>query len=319
VLALGLSTPASAAQPELSGPKGKSKRKVLVIGIDGTRWDKVKEAIAAGAAPNLKRLIRRGFGVPAELDYAPPAALTISEVGWCSVASGVWPAKHGVLGYRLNADPGQATKNGYSDFLTRIEAERPRLSTFLASDWGNIGTTESGGPIFGSAADAISATAITENTIEAWDAGDREVTRVASRYLRRGNPDAGFVYLGAVDEAAHIRGSATPAYTEAIERADRRVGMLLRAIKKRDTRKREIWTILITTDHGQQDLGYGTTFSHGFGSELERTSFVIAAGRGAASAPMPAAAEVVDIAPTTLDRLRIPVDPAWNLDGRPLW
>jgi predicted AlkP superfamily pyrophosphatase or phosphodiesterase len=312
-------TPAVAAQPVLSGPDGASKRNVLVIGIDGTRWDRLEEAIAAGRTPNLSRLIRRGFGVPSELDYAPPEALTISEVGWSSVASGVWPEKHGVFGYRLNMDPGQATKNGYADFLTRIESVRPRLSTFLASDWGNIGTEESGGPIFGDAADAVSATAISENTVEAWDEGDRGVTRVAARYLRRGDPDAGFVYLGAVDEAAHVLGSATPAYLEAIEKADRRVGRLLRAIKQRKTRKREMWTILVTTDHGQQNLGFGSTFSHGFGSTLERTAFVIAAGRGAADAVMPETAEIVDIAPTALRRLGIRVDPTWNLDGRPLW
>src|SRR3712207_9329060 len=49
-------------------------------------------------------------------------------------------------------------------------------------------------------------------TIEAWDTGDAQVTRAATRYLRRGDPDAGFVYLGLVDETAHLAGSATPTY-----------------------------------------------------------------------------------------------------------
>ena len=51
-------------------------------------------------------------------------------------------------------DPGQATKNGFLDFLTRIEQGRPQLSTFIASDWDNLGLPLNGGPIFGTAMDA---------------------------------------------------------------------------------------------------------------------------------------------------------------------
>ena len=47
-----------------------------------------------------------------------------------------------------------------------------------------------------------------------------EVTDAATRYLRRGDPDAGFVYLGLVDETAHLVGSATPAYADAIATTD---------------------------------------------------------------------------------------------------
>lgn len=314
-----LPTFASGNQPQLSGPDGTSKRKVLVIGLDGLRWDKLNRVIEAGKAPKLARLIRRGFGVRSQLDYAPPEAATISEVGWCSVASGVWPDKHGVRGAFLNMDPGQATKNGYDDFLTRIEAARPKLSTFLASDWGNIGTEANGGPIFGSAADAISATAVAGDAVEDWNAGDREVTKASRRYIRHQNPDVGFVYLGAIDAAAHDVGSATPTYTRMIAKTDRRVGRLMRAIKRRPTRKRERWTVLVTTDHGQRNLDYGSVLAHGFGSDLEREVFVIGSGGGAVRAKAPELAEIVDIAPTVFKRLRIPVDPGWGLDGRPIW
>ena len=64
--------------------------------------------------------------------------------------------------------------------------------------------------------DANFAARVPEETLEDWDQGDVEVTDAATRYLRRGNPDAGFVYLGVVDESAHLVGSATPAYTDAI-------------------------------------------------------------------------------------------------------
>ena len=138
------------AQAPLAGRRA-SHAKVLVIGVDGTRWDLVRRAMAEGRAPNLARLGREGVAGPTLLPYTPPAALTISEVGWSTIASGVGPAKHGVNGFMLNNDPGQATKNGYADFLTRAESLRPAISTFLASDWANIGRPENGGPIFGTA------------------------------------------------------------------------------------------------------------------------------------------------------------------------
>ena len=150
-------SPASAAAPRLAGPPGVSASKVLVIGTDGTRIDLVDRLAEQGAIPRLADIAATGFSVPSLLAYAPPEAATLSEVGWSTIATGVWPAKHGVRGYFLNMDPGQATKNGYLDFLSLIERERPQLSTFLASDWANIGLHESGGPIFGDSIDARSA------------------------------------------------------------------------------------------------------------------------------------------------------------------
>lgn len=110
-------------------------------------------------------------------------------------------------------------------------------------------------------------------------------------------------------------GADAPAYRDAITAADRRIGALLDAIRARPTYGLERWTVIVTTDHGQQDLDYPSTFSHGGPSELERTSFVFASGPGIAKAGT-SAPGVVDVAPTTLHQLGLDVDPAWNLDGR---
>ena len=311
-----LSVPGAAhGAPSLAGPPGASASKVLVIGTDGTRIDLVQRLVAAGRAPRLASLGTEGFAVPSLLAYQPPEAATLSEVGWSSIATGVWPAKHGVRGIFVNNDPGQATKNGYPDFLTRLEQVRPGLSTFLVSNWANIGRHENGGPIFGDRIDARYALAA-PGTIEGWDQADQEVTDVAARYLREGDPDAGFVYLGVVDEVAHLAGSRTPRYLQAIEDTDRRIGQLLTAIRARPTYLSERWAVIVTTDHGQQDLDYPSNTSHGFGSDLERTSFVAAAGFGLARAPAFADIRIVDIAPTVFARLGLRIDPAWNLDGR---
>ena len=242
--ALGQSSPLSA--------DGTSLDKVLVIGTDGTRWDLLDAAMKAGRAPNLARLRRQGFGQPTLLEYGPNT-ITLSEVGWSTIASGVWDDKHGVDGTKFNMDPGQATKNGYLDFLTRIENQRGRLSTYLASDWDNIGLAENGGPIFGTAMDSNFAARVPAETIDNWNRGDAAVTDAATRYLQRGNPDASFVYLGLVDETAHLAGSATPTYAAAIRTTDARIGRLLRAVRSRPTYQFESWTILVVTDHGQMD------------------------------------------------------------------
>ena len=314
VLALAAAPPALAQTAPLQGPDGTSLDKVLVIGVDGTRWDRLRAAMRAGRAPNLALLARQGFAASSRLNYGP-GIITISEVGWSSVASGVWPAKHGVNGTRANTDPLQATKNGFLDFLTRAEQGRTALSTFIASDWDNLGLPENGGPIFGTAMDANFAARVTENTVAAWDAGDEQVARETVRYLRRGNPDVGFAYFGVVDEAAHVLGSATPSYDRAIARTDRRIGRLLRTIWNRPSYPFESWTILVTTDHGQRPLTEGSIVSHFSDSRLERTVFVIGAGAGLRSVRR---ATTVDVLPTVLRQAGVTIDPAWRLDGRAL-
>lgn len=278
---------------------------VLVIGIDGLRWDKLQQVIAEGRAPNLAGLIERGVGAPTQLDYTPPAAFTVSEVGWSTIAAGVNPDKHLVTG-PINMDPDQADKNGHPDFLTRIEALAPQLDTFSATDWGNLGQHVSGGPIFSDAID-IKYAAAAEDTIESYDLGDQADADNAVALINGGGQDAGFVYFGVVDEAAHAKGSATAFYTDAIARTDARIGGVLGAARG--------WTIIVTTDHGQQDLPLGSIASHGGPSALERTSFVIAAGPGISPDPRLGRARVVDIHPTVLARVGLPGAP--DLDGVP--
>ncbi len=316
VAAATIAAPAAQAQSgPLRGPDGTSLNKVLVIGTDGTRWDLLESAMKAGRAPNLARLRRQGFAHPTLLRYGPDT-LTLSEVGWSSIAGGVWDDKHGIDGSQLNKDPGQATKNGYLDFLTRIERERARLSTFLASDWDNIGLPLNGGPIFGSAMDANFAARVPAETLANWDRGDAEVTAAASAYLRRGDPDAGFVYLGVVDESAHLAGSATPTYAKAITTTDARIGRILAAVRARPTYPFETWTILVTTDHGQRPLSEPSTISHFGKTKLELTSFLFGAGPGLGANVKKG--QIVDILPTVLHQLGLSTPASWKIDGRSL-
>ncbi|WP_234325713.1 hypothetical protein [Streptomyces sp. NRRL S-146] len=74
--------------------------------------------------------------------------------------------------------------------------------------------------------------------------------------------------------------------------------------------------MLITTDHGHLDSG-----GHGGDSRAEREVFLVLAEPGGPARPGGTRLDtprLVDIAPTVLDRLGIPVDPAWGLQGRVL-
>ena len=156
---------------------------------------------------------------------------------------------------------------------------------------------------------------MTTESLAAWDAGDETVTREAARYLRRGNPDAGFVYLGLVDETAHLVGSALPAYTTAIRTTDGRIGRLLAAIRSRPSYPFESWTVLVTTDHGERPLREPSQLAHFGPTPLERTVFVLGSGPGLRGVRR---ARVIDVHPTVLHQLGVPIDPAWRLDGRSL-
>ena len=142
------------------------------------------------------------------------------------------------------------------------------------------------------------------------------MTDAATRYLRRGDPDAGFVYLGLVDETAHLAGSATPTYANAIATTDARIGKLLRAIRSRATYPFESWTILVVTDHGQKPLSEPSVISHFGQTKLELTSFVIGSGPGlGANVKKP---KVVDILPTVLHQLGLRTPRGWKIDGHSL-
>jgi predicted AlkP superfamily phosphohydrolase/phosphomutase/tetratricopeptide (TPR) repeat protein len=72
----------------------KKKRKVLLVGWDAADWKLIDKYMADGLMPAIKSVIDRGVrGRIATLD--PP----LSPMLWTSMATGVRPYKHGVLGF----------------------------------------------------------------------------------------------------------------------------------------------------------------------------------------------------------------------------
>lgn len=267
-----------------------STPKALVIGIDGVRYDTLLEA----RTPRLDALAADGFLVDSPL-YPRQQEPTVSGPGWSSVATGVWPDRHLV---RDNTLAGNDLAS-HPDFLTRLT--RAGRRTFAGLGWAPLGE------IFGK---EIDARVVRDAENEGFAEADLWVLADAVEQLGRSTLDAAFVYIGAVDECGQENGTG-PAYTDALEQADEQVGLLVGAVRSRGTYADENWLVLVVTDHGHVDAG-----GHGGQSEVERTSWLLASGGGVARPER--TVEVVDIAPTVLTHLGVPIDADWQPDGTAL-
>jgi predicted AlkP superfamily pyrophosphatase or phosphodiesterase len=301
-----------------------SENKVLVVGMDGLRFD----LLAASGVPTLTALMSTGaYGtslLPYGVDDAPRTespgevvpetpeprgdgrviwSRTDSGPGWSSIATGVWPDKHGVVDNGF-AD---AQFQKFPDFLTRAKAVRPELVTSAFFSWAALAEHGAFGP-------AIDQRFVLDGYTVGWAECDQQVTAAAERHLAREDPDAVFVYLGDTDEVAHDLGPHCLEYAAALQAQDACLGRLLDTIRARPAYPDERWTVLVTTDHGHVDEG-----GHGGTSDEERTVFVIAgrlgADLGGRRLDRP---RLVDVAPTALAALGVAIDPSWDLDGAPL-
>ncbi|MFJ7065441.1 alkaline phosphatase family protein [Streptomyces sp. NPDC101115] len=283
---------AATAAPTL--PDGTSQDKVLVVGMDGLRHDRID----AAKAPNLKSLMANGtYGL--SLLYANPMAATSSGPGWSTISTGVWPDKHGV---KDNTFAGR-NYGTYPGFLARLNQIRPELSLFAAVDWPELDT-------YGTVTPGADAKVVYDND---YAVNDLVITDITEDVLRNQNPDVLFVYFGETDEVGHNAGARSQAYLDAIDVQDGHLGRLLTAIKARPSYAAERWTVIVATDHGHVDTG-----GHGGSSIEERRTFVLAQGPGIAAGARPIDTRLVDVAATVFRQLGITPDPAWGLDGKPI-
>ncbi|WP_371663801.1 alkaline phosphatase family protein [Streptomyces sp. NBC_00280] len=301
--------------------------KVLVVGMDGVRFDRLPlPRPAAGGtsgpprppstAPVLHGLMAAGSHGSSLLPYgevdgqaedgpSTSMAYTDSGPGWSSVLTGVWPDRHGVTGNDFTG----ADYTRHPDFLSRAATARPGLRTAAAVSWPELVDRGTLGP-------GIGERVRYDGESDGYEGADRLVADTAVRWLTEDDPDVVFVYFGATDEAGHATGPLSPAYDRALLAQDAHLGRLLDAIDARrshPSRADEHWTVLVTTDHGHLDTG-----GHGGDTHAEREVFVVLAEPGTPGGTRLDTPRLIDIAPTVLDRLGIPADPAWDLSGHVL-
>ncbi len=257
---------------------------VLVIGVDGVRFDLLGRQIT----PSLWGLGQAGFLVPVIVDEQTPSW---SGPCWATIATGTGVDGHGITGNDLTGH----RLADHPDFLT--VATRAGLPTLLVvSGWPPLALAQDGGPLFAEAA-RREFVAVTELSLEAWDAADEAATELAAGILAGDAPRLSFVYLGAVDIYGHVTGAGGRYRAQALA-ADARVGRLVAAVRSRPGHDQESWTIVAVTDHGHLDQG-----GHGGREPEVVTAWAAAAGPGIDPAVPPPVTRQADIAPLVLAAL----------------
>lgn len=239
------------------GATAQQARKVLVIGIDGTRSDALQQA----NTPNLDGLIANGLYTW----NAYHCGITVSGPSWSDIMCGVWEAKHGVTS---NSYTG-SKYNQYPYFTKRAKELLPDLYCVQVTEWAPMSDD-----VYNDGWDV---------KIKVPDGQGTPTAEAAVQYLGVDSLDCMFVYFDAVDLAGHASGftPSNPNYMAAIEGVDGHVGTVLNALYARPNYVNENWLILVITDHG----GVGT--GHGGNSDNERHIWWIASGSAVAQQELP--------------------------------
>ncbi|MGV9774598.1 alkaline phosphatase family protein [Streptosporangium sp. NPDC003464] len=269
--------------------------KVLVVGLDGVRYDRV---LATGAV-HFRQLMEAGTLATGRLEVLRKIRSS-SGPGWATVLTGVAPGKHGV--HNNSFEGHQFIK--YPDFLTRLERIRPSLHTAAVTGWRDLVHA-------GAVGDLVDWHATSH--LKPYEIGDKDAFIIdrMTDLIQTSQVDVAFMHLEVTDAVAHRAGVLGPAYREAIETVDGYLGRLFGAIRARPTFAAEKWTIIVTTDHGHKDEG-----GHGGVSAQERSVFVLAAGPGIEQGARRRDARQVDVAATVFAQLGIPLP--GDLDGESL-
>lgn len=275
-------------------------KKLIFIGVDGTRWD----AVELANTPNIDALIARGaLSVGTEI-IAPRETKgdTVSGPGWSNLLCGVWPDKHGTAD---NSFKGM-NYTEYPHFFARIKNVKPQLQTASYSDWGPIQSK-----ILSHADEVVAEDA---HGAAAYIEADARLAKACAAHIREKNPDAVMLYLGQIDETGHSQGfhPKVPEYIAAIERVDGLIGDVVSAIQSRPTIAEEDWLIIIATDHGGAGTGHG---GGRFNPDIRRT-FMIISGPSTVPGKLEEQTYQVDVVATALTHLGIGMKPEWKLDGR---
>jgi predicted AlkP superfamily pyrophosphatase or phosphodiesterase len=283
-----------------AAPAAEPRPKVLILGIDGCRTD----ALTAAEAPNLRRLTQEGAFAPDNdvIDSRNTGADTVSGPGWSSILTGVWADKHGVL----NNDFRNPKLHQHPNVLRLLKQVRPESRTAALVNWKPLAdyviSEEDGCRL------------VVDGDKSNYVDGDRLVTEAAVQLLAAGEVDLAFVYLGQVDVAGHQHGfhPNVPEYMDALKTADAHVGRILGAVAARKTFTDENWLTIVCTDHG------GRGKSHGGGRDAPevRKTFLILHGPSIKPGEISAATANVDVTPTALAHLGVPLRTEWKLDGK---
>ncbi|HRP38067.1 MAG TPA: alkaline phosphatase family protein [Chitinophagales bacterium] len=208
-------------------------RKVLIIGIDGTRSDALQKA----NTPNIDGLLPNSL-------YSYDSwhtAITWSGPSWATILTGVYFNKHGVVN---NGFTGKHF-NQYPPISALAKQVKPNLDCAIVAEWD---------PLIDEIDYANWNRAVKTPDTETWITADSAVAQ-----LQKPNIDLLFAYFDKVDMTGHSSGfdTANQLYIQAIETVDSAVGKVLSALYARPNYSNENWLVFVVTDHGGQSILHG--------------------------------------------------------------
>ena len=275
-------------------------RRVLVIGIDGVRPDALQNAntpaidhlIAAGAFTKNTKILGNRYRENE----------TISGPGWSSFLTEVWADKHGV---HDNTFRGR-NYDAYPHFFVYLKRKFPNACTGSFVDWEPIDT------YIVRAADVRKVRPASSK--DSLEQKDKMLAGEAVQFLTQQNPHAVFVYFGQVDEVGHRDGfhPSVPSYLQALHTVDAHVASLVKAIQSRPEYLAENWLVVISTDHG----GRGRKHRGGHDVPEIVTTFLVVSGKDSMRGEIEEPSYIVDVPVIALTHLGIPIESAWQLDGK---
>lgn len=235
---------------------------VIVISLDGFPAYMFEDPKLP--APTLRRLIDEGATAKGMTIVNP----TVTWPNHTTLATGVAPAKHGVL-YNglLTAEPGKPAKVEQKNrdvlvkFPTVYDAAFKAGLTTAEVDWvppqtgGTITWSfeENPDPNGAVEKEMVAAGLITAAELQEFKKGNpqwRDImwTRAASHIVKAHKPNLLFFHLLNLDGTHHKYGPKTPAGLTAISLVDARVAELLQAVEQAGLKDRT--TVIVVSDHG---------------------------------------------------------------------
>lgn len=303
-----------------SGKDIQKEKKALFIILDGISAD-VMERVPT---PHMDEVIAEGSYTRAYVGGEAGGyseSPTVSAVGYNHVLTGVWSNKHNVY----DNDIDNPNYNYWSIFRL-FKDNYPGKKVAIYSSWldnrtklAGDGLPEAGNLEIDIHRDGFELDTLsfprTDDGRQVQDI-DQHVSELAAESIREEGADLSWVYLWYTDTAGHNYGDGDE-YYEALQVADRQIGLIWEAIKKREQEYNEDWLFIVTTDHGRS-LPDGT--GHGKHSDRERTIWFVTNEKETNLYSSESVPAVVDLYPTISRHLNLelPEQLEKELDGVPL-